>query len=315
MKKGIILFLCLFAFLLSGCGYRQSGKMQTRRLPQVFYGTWRVTRFLDGGRYFPNDNEGELLESMFTLDGDAVSLNGETLLLAPKYEVQLHLPHSAKDQLGNRAPYEKWFASDLDYSAHIRITNLRDELSEAGKTEFAWIDSFYLKDADTLILDSVPGGSGGLNALYEAKREPAQEVLASANAPAISSLEYSCFFGTWRVAEQIGSEKESEIIGRSVLFSWDQIQIDNEIFPAPRYETLLLPPRDIVVFEQEGISSVPYIAYVTAEADGISAEDKWVTRFFVIDANTLIFDVGDREAGRLYKAVREDSATEWTVWG
>jgi hypothetical protein len=122
---------------------------------QIFYGKWKVTRFIPGGRFSKPDEASCYVESIIEISDKSINIDDVTVISEPEYFCVL--VKTEDHQLFGKyfSPDEPADVIDLDnpYFAYIYLNNVLNIRDNPANDILRYMNGFYVKDSETLILD------------------------------------------------------------------------------------------------------------------------------------------------------------------
>lgn len=122
---------------------------------QLFYGSWKITSFIPGGRFADQNEAEKYIGSTINFSEKEITINNTAVLGNPTYECVLV-------DTNERDYFWKYFFPDdpsevlhLDspYFAYIVVQNSLDAAENPNNDLLHYMNGFYIKDANTLVFD------------------------------------------------------------------------------------------------------------------------------------------------------------------
>ena len=128
---------------------------------QLFYGEWEVTNFIRGSRV--GKYEQDIIGEVVTFNQKTIATSGGIYMEAPEYMAEIVPMSQWHNYCEPGVPNKEALVFDKDapYFVHVWISN------SGADQDNMWIESFYIKDENTLVFDAMVGGITGL---YQAVR-------------------------------------------------------------------------------------------------------------------------------------------------
>lgn len=126
---------------------------------QIFYGVWEICRVIPGGFKDDSKDPNQYLGNSFYFDVQEIRINDSTVIKSPSYKCTVIAREDYNQFLSRSHPYDE---SDViidcaPYLVYFTVSLQDTIVNSKSSLDNIWSEGFYIKDANTLIMNSSHG--------------------------------------------------------------------------------------------------------------------------------------------------------------